>query len=100
MCIPRITPVTGSLLVNVSALTKLTKISVSNPAIRHGLFNNSRQRQFSTMKCGPKTEMRSSSNTMSSLSCPAITYISILSLFTYMVIMNNIHSTDRVHKIK
>ena len=47
-------------------------------------------RQFATMKCSSRVEpeLKAAGSLSNSLNCPAITYISIMTVFTSLVIMN------------
>ena len=82
MCVPRVG----------SSTTLLVKLRSRMKPMTTG------QRMFSTMRCGPKTaEVKTYNNSMSS--CPAVTYISILTIFTAMVVINNSHGSQAPHKM-
>ena len=91
MCIPRVTPISATLVFN--NLSKLTKFKPS-PNTRMQL-NKQPLRDFSAMKCGPRgQEMKTSNPNNSLMTCPVLTYFSIISVFASMVVMNNIHGSQ------
>ena len=93
MCIPRVTPLKATLVFN--NLSKLTKIKPSTSL----QLSRLPQRNIATMKCGTRGQETKSPNPNNSLmSCPAITYFSIISVFASMVVMNNIHGSQHPTK--
>ena len=58
-------------------------------------LNQNPKRDFSAMKCGPRgQEVKSSNSNNSLMTCPVLTYFSIISVFTSMVVMNNLHGSQ------
>ena len=91
MCIPRVTPISATLVFN--NLSKLTKFKPSPNT--HMQLNKHPLRDFSAMKCGPRgQEMKTSNPNNSLMTCPVLTYFSIISVFASMVVMNNIHGSQ------
>ena len=91
MCIPRVTPINATLVFN--NLSKLTKFKQS-PSIRMKI-NKQPQRDFSAMKCPPRgQEMKASNPNNSLMTCPVLTYFSIISVFASMVVMTNLHGSQ------
>ena len=97
MCIPRVTPSAGSFL-----LSKLTSKLKHAPNTNSLVLANKgpQPRQFATMKGSSRVEpeLKAAGSLSNSLNCPAITYISIMTVFTSLVIMNNLHGTQ-YHKV-
>ena len=88
MCVPRVAPLSANLMFN--NLSKLTKFKQSPMKL-----NKNPIRDFSAMKCGPRgQEVKSSNSNNSLMTCPVLTYFSIISVFTSMVVMNNLHGSQ------
>ena len=94
MCIPRVSPATGSFF--VVNLAKLSLKPNTFPVLSKQPTVGIMQRTFSTIKCGSNNRLPTKPDQQAPI-CPFLTYFSIVSVFMIIVAMNNLH--DQHHKI-
>ena len=99
MCIPRVTPATGSFFVMNLVKLSINKTSTYSKLSIPGAGANV-QRKLATMRCVPSNRSIKSDGQQAPM-CPVLTYFTIVTVFMAMAIvaMNNLHGYGRPNNI-